>query len=163
MNLRSTSIVWDIGAGSGSVAIEAAQIARHGKVYAIEMDVEDYSLIVENAKQFGVANLVPILGEAPKAWSSLPDPEAIFVGGTGRSVTDLVSLAWGRLQPGGCLVANMMSMDYVVALQQLLINELRVEPMLWMVQIARGIYQMDKPRLESANPTFIVKAIKPNN
>ncbi len=64
------------------------------------MDVEDYNLIVENANKFGISNLVPVLGEAPKAWESLPDPEAIFVGGTGRAVTDLVgqlaTLATGR-------------------------------------------------------------------
>ena len=161
MNLKSTSILWDIGAGSGSVAIEAAQIARHGKAYAIEMDAEDYNLLVENARQFGVANLVPVLGEAPKAWESLPDPEAIFVGGTGRAVTELVTNAWPRLQPGGCLIANMMSMDYVVALQQLFVTELGIEPMLWMIQVSRGNYQMDKLRLESCNPTFLLKAVKP--
>ena len=161
MNLRSTSIVWDIGAGSGSVAIEAAQIARNGKAYAIEMDAEDYNLLVENANQFGVTNLVPVLGEAPNAWESLPDPEAIFVGGTGRAVTELVSHAWPRLQPGGCLIANMMSMDYVVALQQLFVSKMGIEPMLWMVQISRGNYQLDKLRLESCNPTFLLKAVKP--
>jgi precorrin-6B C5,15-methyltransferase / cobalt-precorrin-6B C5,C15-methyltransferase len=160
MNLKSTSIMWDIGAGSGSVAIEAAQIARHGKAYAIEMDAEDYNLLVENAKQFGVTNLVPILGEAPKAWESLPDPEAIFVGGTGRAVTELVTHAWPRLQPGGCLIANMMSMDYVVALQQLLTFQMGIEPMLWMIQVSRGNYQLDKLRLESCNPTFLLKATK---
>ena len=161
LNLRETSILWDIGAGSGSVAIEAAKIARLGKAYAIEMDPEDYQLILENASRLGVDNVVPVLGEAPEAWKSLPDPEAIFVGGTGRAVTDIVTHAWPRLRSGGSLVANMMSMDYVVALQQLLSNKMRVEAMLWMVQISRGNYQLDKLRLESANPTFLLKAVKP--
>jgi precorrin-6Y C5,15-methyltransferase (decarboxylating) len=161
LNLRSTSIMWDIGAGSGSVAIEAAQIARHGKAYAIEMDAEDYNLLLENAKQFGVTNLVPVLGEAPRAWESLPDPDAIFVGGTGRAVTELVRHAWPRLPKGGCLIANMMSMDYVVALQEFFVSQLNIEPMLWMIQVSRGNYQLDKLRLESCNPTFLVKAIKP--
>jgi precorrin-6Y C5,15-methyltransferase (decarboxylating) len=160
MKLRETSIIWDIGAGSGSVSIEAAQIARHGKAYAIEMDPEDYSLILENAARFGVENVVPVLGEAPTAWANLPDPEAIFVGGTGRAVTDLVEQAWPRLQRGGCLVANMMSMDNVVALQQLLTHKLDVDPQLWMIQISRGNYQMERLRLEAANPTFLVKATK---
>jgi precorrin-6Y C5,15-methyltransferase (decarboxylating) len=161
LNLRATSILWDIGAGSGSVAIEAAQIARHGKAYAIEMDAADYNLLLENAKEFGVSNLVPVLGEAPKAWESLPDPDAIFVGGTGRAVTELVKHAWPRLQPGGCLIANMQSMDYVVSLQELLTTSMGIEPMLWMIQISRGNYQLDKLRLESSNPSFLVKAIKP--
>jgi precorrin-6Y C5,15-methyltransferase (decarboxylating) len=163
MGLRSTSIMWDIGAGSGSVAIEAAQIAKHGKAYAIEMDAEDFNLLVENAKQFGVANLIPVLGEAPKAWETLPDPEAIFVGGTGRAVTELVTHAWPRLQPGGCLIANMMSMEYVVSLQQLLVSKMGIEPMLWMIQVSRGNYQLDNLRLESCNPSFLLKAVKSKN
>jgi precorrin-6Y C5,15-methyltransferase (decarboxylating) len=158
--LKPTSIVWDIGAGSGSVAIEAAQIARNGKVYAIEMDAEDFGLLTENAKLFAVDNLVPILGEAPVAWSTLPDPDAIFIGGTGRSVTDLAASSWERLQKNGCLVANMMSMEYVVELQQMMISQWNVEPKLWMIQISRGTYQLEKHRLETANPNFIVKAIK---
>ncbi len=160
MKLRETSILWDIGAGSGSVSIEAAQIARHGKAYAIEMDPEDYNLILENATRFGVENVVPVLGEAPHAWKDLPDPEAIFVGGTGRAVTDIVQSAWPRLQPGGCMVANIMSMDNVVGLQKLLVHQMNVEPQLWMIQISRGNYQLDRVRLESATPTFLIKATK---
>ncbi|MBX9639275.1 MAG: hypothetical protein K2X97_05985, partial [Mycobacteriaceae bacterium] len=60
-----------------------------------------------------------------------------------------------------CLIANMMSMDYVVALQQLFVASMGIEPMLWMVQISRGNYQLDKLRLESCNPTFLLKAVKP--
>lgn len=160
MRLRETSVIWDIGAGSGSVSIEAAQIAKNGKAYAIEMDPEDYNLILENASRFGVENVVPVLGEAPTAWKELPDPEAIFVGSTGRAAADIVRQAWPRLQVGGCLVVNMMSMDNVVALQNLLINELKTEPHLWMIQISRGNYQLDSLRLESATPTFLLKAIK---
>jgi hypothetical protein len=52
-------------------------------------------------------------------------------------------------------------MDYVVALQQLFSLKLGIEPMLWMVQISRGNYQLDKLRLESCNPTFLLKAEKP--
>jgi precorrin-6Y C5,15-methyltransferase (decarboxylating) len=125
------------------------------------MDVEDYNLIVENASKFGVLNLVPVLGEAPNAWETLPDPEAIFVGGTGRAVTDLVKQAWPRLQPGGALVANMMSMENLVALQQLFATTIGVETQFWMIQISRGNYQLETSRLESANPTFLIKATKP--
>jgi len=160
LNLKPSSIVWDIGAGSGSVAIEAALIARSGKVYAIEMDAEDYGLLMENAKQFSVPNVVGVLGEAPAAWANLPDPDAIFIGGTGRSVTDLVASSWSHLQKGGCLIANVLSMEYVVAMQQLLSGKLRVEPTLWMIQISRGIYQLEKHSLETSNPSFLIKAVK---
>ena len=160
LNLKPTSIVWDIGAGSGSVAIEAAQIARSGRVYAIEMDAEDYGMLMDNARQFSVPNLEGVLGEAPGAWANLPDPDAIFIGGTGRSVSELAAASWQRLQRGGCLIANVMSMEYASALQQLMIGTFRVEPRLWMIQISRGIYQLEKHRLETANPNFLIKAFK---
>jgi precorrin-6Y C5,15-methyltransferase (decarboxylating) len=160
LNLSPTSIVWDIGAGSGSVAIEAAQIARLGKVYAIEMDAEDYGLMMENARLFEVENFIPVLGEAPTAWNTLPDPDAIFIGGTGRSVTELVSLSWERLKIGGCLVVNVMSIENVAALQHTFMKRYNLEPQLWMLQISRGTYQFEKHGLESANPNFLLRATK---
>ena len=81
LDLTLHSVVWDVGAGSGSLAIEAASIASSGKVFAIEMDAEDYGLMVENAKMFDVPSLIPVHGQAPEAWSDLPDPDAVFVGG----------------------------------------------------------------------------------
>lgn len=161
LSLRPNAIVWDIGAGSGSVAIEAAQIAYQGKVYAIEMDAEDYGLMLENAKHFGVENLVGVLGEAPKAWDNLPDPHAIFVGGTGRAVTSIVQACWPRLQSAGTLVVNIMSIENVSELQQYIIRELGLEPQLSMIQISKGTYQLEKHRFETANPSFLMKVTKP--
>jgi precorrin-6Y C5,15-methyltransferase (decarboxylating) len=160
LNLRIDSIVWDIGAGSGSVAIEAAMIASRGKVYAIEMDAEDYGMMIENANQFGVENLVGVLGQAPEAWANLPDPHSIFVGGTGRTVVSLVEACWPRLQPGGTLVVNMMSIENVSELQQYLTQKLGLEPQLWMVQISKGTYQLEKHRFETSNPSFLMKVSK---
>lgn len=161
LSLRPNAIVWDIGAGSGSVAIEAAQIAYQGKVYAIEMDAEDYGLMIENAKLFGVDNLVGVLGEAPKAWDNLPDPHAIFVGGTGRAVTSIVQACWPRLQSNGTLVVNILSIENVSELQQYIIRELGLEPQLSMIQISKGTYQLEKHRFETANPSFLMKVTKP--
>ncbi len=66
LDLGPRSIVWDVGAGSGSVSIEAAQLAYEGTVYAIEMEPQDHQLIEENAQRFGVGNIRPTLGQAPK-------------------------------------------------------------------------------------------------
>ncbi len=161
MDLGEGSVSWDIGAGSGSVAIEAAQLSPRGKVYAIEMDPEDYNLLVENAKQFGVANLQPILGRAPEAWNDLPAPDAVFIGGTGRSVLALVGDIWAALKEGGRLVVNMASIDNVTKLRELLC-ELGVSPSVMMVNISRSQEQLDALRLESANPSFLVVASKPS-
>ncbi len=159
MDLGSGSLVWDVGAGSGSVAIEAAQLASEGRVYAIEMDPEDYNLLIENSKTFGTENLTPVLGEAPQAWAELPAPDAIFVGGTGRSVVKLVESAWERLRPGGRVVVNVASLDNLTAVEQAL-RALAGEPRVLMINLSRGQQQFESLRLEAANPTFLIIAKK---
>lgn len=155
MSLGEKSIVWDVGAGSGSVAVEAAMIARLGHAYAIEMDPEDHQLIEANATRFGVQNLTAVLGKAPEAWTDLPDPDAIFVGGTGRQVRDIVKLSLPRLKPGGRLVASVLSLENVVAVRQLLAEASGADDV-WMVNVARGAHQLERLTFESLNPSFLI-------
>ncbi len=160
LQVQPTSVVWDVGAGSGSVGLEAARIARDGRVFAIEMDPDDHALIRENAVRFGVANLDAVLGRAPEAWAALPDPDAIYVGGSGRDVAMLVEQAWGRLTPGGRLVTACNSIENLAAMHSLLRSRSE-DAAYWMVNIARGIEQLDRIRFEAINPTFLIAATKP--
>ena len=160
MELHPQSVVWDIGAGSGSVAIEAAQIARDGKVYAIEMDPDDYQLILANTSRFGVPHVEAILGHAPDAWKDLPDPDAIFVGGSGRTVCGIVCDAYNRLRPGGRIVVSVGSIENIAALHEQL-SQRTDEVQVWMINLARGVYQLERVRFESLNPSFLVAATKP--
>jgi precorrin-6Y C5,15-methyltransferase (decarboxylating) len=160
LQLRPASEVWDVGAGSGSVGLEAARIARDGRVHAIEMDPDDHALIRENAARFGVMNLNPVLGRAPEAWASLPDPDAIYVGGSGRDVAMLVDQAWSRLKPGGRLVTACNSIENLAAMHTLLRSR-SGDAAYWMVNIARGIEQLDRIRFEAINPIFLIAATKP--
>lgn len=159
LDIGPTSTVWDVGAGSGSVAIEAAQIASGGRVYAIEMDPEDYALIASNADRFGVRNLTPILGKAPEAWSGIAPPDAVFVGGTGRQVRRIVELAFEQLRAGGRLVANVGSIENIAAVREVLQSKAGDAQVL-MVNLARGNDQLERLNFESLNPTFLVSAIK---
>ena len=72
LDIRPTSVVWDIGAGSGSVAIEAAQLAYQGIVYAIEPEPADVALIQANAESFGVPNVRTVAGRAPEVLATPP-------------------------------------------------------------------------------------------
>jgi precorrin-6Y C5,15-methyltransferase (decarboxylating) len=159
LDLGPTSLVWDVGAGSGSVAIEAAQIAAGGTVYAIEMDPEDHQIIAANAQRFGVTNLVPVLGQAPEAWTGLPDPDAIFVGGTGRMVAKIVEQAFARLRSGGRLVANVNSIENLAAVREVL-QAATDDAQVLMFNLSRGTYQLERLRFEALNPTFLLGAVK---
>ena len=159
LDLTSKSIVWDVGAGSGSLAIEAARIATEGKVYGIEMDAEDYGLMIENAKMFECSSLIPIHGQAPQAWADLPDPDAIFVGGSGRMVAELVRDAVPRLAVGGRIVVNVSSPDSLVETHRV-IETAGLRTDVRMINIARGQYQLDRLRFEAMNPTFLIMAAR---
>jgi precorrin-6Y C5,15-methyltransferase (decarboxylating) len=159
MDLGVRSTVWDIGAGSGSVAIEAAQIASQGTTYAIEMDPEDHALIRANADKFGVTNLVAILGRAPDAWANLPDPDSVFVGGSGREIGRIADLAYDRLRPRGRLVANVGGIENLSELHATL--ERRTgDVQVWMINVARGTYQLERVRFDALNPTFLLAVVK---
>ena len=160
MNLQSAKVVWDIGAGSGSVSIEAAQLAANGTVYAIELDPEDHELIKSNVARFGVKNLVPVLGRAPDAWRELPNPDAIFIGGNGHEISAMVEAAAERLRAGGRLVATLGGIDNLASTHRLL-QKLDPNVNIWMINLARGTYQLDRIRFESLNPTFLISATKP--
>jgi precorrin-6Y C5,15-methyltransferase (decarboxylating) len=123
------------------------------------MDAEDYGLMVDNAAEFDCPSLIPIHGRAPEAWAELPDPDAIFVGGTGRIVSELVSLSVQRLQPTGRIVIQVSSPESLVDVQRVLEQEdFRVD--VRMINIARGQYQLDRMTFEALNPTFLVIGVK---
>ena len=159
LDVRPTSIVWDIGAGSGSVAIEAAQLAHEGTVYAIEPELGDVALLQANAEAFGVPNVRAVAGRAPDVLDGLPDPDAVFVGGTGRRVDEVLKAVFGRLLPGGRIAVNVATVDGLATAHQTL-KGLAGEVHLWNISVARGIEQMDRVRFEAVNPTFLLAAVK---
>jgi len=159
MALDSRSIVWDVGAGCGSVSVEAAQLAPGGKVFAIEQDADDIALIEENAGRFGVQNVTPILGKAPEAWADLPDPNAVFLEGSGREVVRIAELAFDRMSPGGRLVANLVSIEALNELREAL-GKRTSQVQVWMINVARGTDQMQRLRFDALNPTFLIAASK---
>jgi precorrin-6Y C5,15-methyltransferase (decarboxylating) len=182
MDIAPSSIVWDIGAGSGSVSIEAAQMASGGQVYAIEMDAEDHGLIRQNAERFSVANVNAVLGRAPEIFADIPDPDAVFVAGAGREVTRISKDAFARLRPRGRLVVNTTSVDHLMELRDALQHPLPLGegrnsspspsgrgqgegalaagPSIWMINLARGTDQLDRLSFEPLKPSFLLAVTK---
>jgi precorrin-6Y C5,15-methyltransferase (decarboxylating) len=159
MALTARSITWDVGAGSGSVSVEAAQLSPAGEVYAIEQDAEDAELIRENAARFGVTNVTPVVGRAPEVWADLPDPDAVFMEGSGREIVRLAELAFARLKPGGKLVASIASIEALHEVRSALVT-LTSNVNVWMINISRGTDQLQRLRFDALNPAFLVAATK---
>jgi precorrin-6Y C5,15-methyltransferase (decarboxylating) len=159
LDVRPASVVWDIGAGSGSVAIEAAQLASQGVVYAIEPEPADVALIQANAEALGVPNVKPVAGRAPDVLADLPEPDAVFVGGTGRQVGAVLRAAYARLAEGGRLAVNVVTIDGLATAYETL-KSLAGTVQVWNVAISRGIEQMDRLRFEGVNPTFLLAVTK---
>jgi len=159
LDVQPGSVVWDIGAGSGSVAIEAAQLAGPGRVYAIEQDATDYHLILANAETFGVHNLTPVHGTAPAVFDDLPSPDAIFVGGTGHEVARLLEMAYKALRPGGRLVVSVATLETLSASYGVL-KSLAGSVQVLLINVARGMEQLETPRFEAVNPTFLLSVGK---
>ena len=106
---RPGALLWDVGAGSGSVAIEWLLSERTCAAIAVERDAERCARIARNATALGVPRLEVQHGAAPEALEPLPAPDAVFVGG-GLTVGGLVETCWARLAPGGTLVANAVTL-----------------------------------------------------
>ena len=143
--LPPAGVVWDVGAGSGSVAIEIAALAPGVRVMAVERGGEDVRRIEANASAHGVTVDV-VHGEAPGALDALPEPDRAFVGGGGIAVLDAVL---ARLRPDGRVVATFAALDRAAAAYQRLGN-------LAEVSIARGRPLAEGVRLQAENPVFVV-------
>lgn len=145
LELPAAGVVWDVGAGSGSVAIEASRLAPALRVFAVERDAASCARIRENAA--GTAVTV-VEGVAPPALRPLPDPHRAFVGGGGLDVLDAVL---ARLRPGGTAVATYAALATAAAAAERLGS-------LVQVQVSRGvpIGPDRRLRLAAENPVFVV-------
>ena len=109
---RPEQIIWDIGAGTGSVSVEINRLCPTAQVYAIEKTAAGFSLIQQNQHRLGSANLHPIYGAAPEALADLPDPDRIFIGGSGGHLSDILDLCAHRIRPGGHIVLALATLEH---------------------------------------------------
>lgn len=156
LGLRHDSVVWDIGAGTGSVSVEAGLIADKGRVYAIEKDSDSLPLLKANVAKLGSENIQIVDGEAPGALEALPDPDSVFVGGSGGHLSEILKYVNSRLNPNGTIVVNLAVLERTTEAYGLLKN-LGLATELTQVSSSRGKEMPDEAiRLEALNPVFIV-------
>ncbi|EJO78649.1 bifunctional cobalt-precorrin-7 (C(5))-methyltransferase/cobalt-precorrin-6B (C(15))-methyltransferase [Leptospira interrogans] len=160
LNIREDSVIWDIGAGSGSIAIEAAQIAKNGKSYAIEIDPEGIEICKQNILLQKTDNVHVISGKAPEVLEKLPDPDCIFVGGSNGDIYEIIRISLNKLLPLGSLVINAVTIDNVSQIYQSF-KKLKLVPEVTLLNVSRGRVLKDYLRYEALNPIHIFKIKKP--
>ena len=159
LGLGRDHVVWDLGAGSGAVALEASAAASDGKVFAVERDPERVEQIRRNIRRTGAYGVEPVQGEMPACLEALPDPDRVFLGGGVRREGVLEEVT-ARLRPGGRIVAHTVLLG---SLQRALdiLEQAGWSPAVTQVQVARSRPLSGDLRLEALNPVFVVSAGKP--
>jgi len=149
-----------IGAGSGAVAIEAARLMPRGAVYAVERDPEQLACLERNIARHHASNVLVVAGEAPEALAGLPQPESVFVGGSGGRLREVLAAVQVRLRPGGRLVLNLTTLDHLAQARAWLAASGMGPQELVQLQVARAVPIADDERLAALNPVWILAATK---
>jgi len=155
LQLEAKHVLWDIGAGSGSIAIEASLFVTRGKIIAIEKNADRVNQVVTNLERFNVANVKVVRAEYPVDSVRLPAPDRIFIGGAGRNLRAVIKAGASRLKKNGRMVINtvlLANIDAAVkALQQAGFATEVVQ-----VQVSRSKDMPWSARMEAQNPVWII-------
>lgn len=159
LRLRHDMCLWDIGAGSGSISIEADHLLPYGRVFAVERNEESLGFLRENLQRFKSRNVTLITGTAPDCLEDLPDPDRVFVGGSGGRLWEILDRVDQRLPSGGIIVLNAITLDTLTAANEYFGNAgYRVEVVV--LNIARTRPETNYKMFEAYDPVFILTGTK---
>jgi len=159
MQLTHSSIVWDIGAGSGSVGLEAARLCSDGHVFAIEKNADDIANVEQNHTAWQISNYSFFHGKAPQFLDTWQNPDAVFIGGSGGELAQLITLCLNRLNFGGWIVMNFVTLENLATA----VETLKQADATWdvtQIQASRSSPILNMNRLQAENPVWIVSATK---
>lgn len=159
LKLKKDSIVYDIGAGSGSVSIECALLSPGGKIFAIEKNPEGIELIKKNADKFGTPNITIVHGNAPEVLNGLIEPNRVFIGGTSGSMSDILDYVTKLVKKVRVVINTVTIESTYEAISGL---ERRGFENIEIVNIAvsRGKAVGGKNLMQALNPIYIISADK---
>ena len=159
LQLQNDLVLWDIGAGSGSVSIEAGNLMPNGKVFALEKNSQYLGFIRGNIRKFSAGNVMLIEACAPEGIDDLPDPDRVFIGGSGGMLEDIIEAVDKRLKPEGMIVLNAVTLDTLTkAVEFLEDHGYSVE--VCCVNVANTRALTEYKMFESHNPVYIIAAGK---
>ena len=152
LRLKRDSVLWDIGAGTGTIPVEAGLLCPEGRIIAVERDEEVASLIRRNCDRFGVTNVTVIEGNAPDCLQDLPEaPDRICFEG-GRPIKPLLAALWKLLKPSGRIVTTASSLENLYQISESF-SELQVRNI--------EVVQSAVNRLEKRGRSQIFAAVDP--
>ncbi len=155
LELPATGVLWDIGAGVGSVGLEALRLRPDLALWALEQRGGSAALIRANAERLGVRPAAVLEGRAPEALSELPDPDRVLLGGGGRERAAVLAAVLERLRPGGVVVIPLATIEALAELRPLL-EQAGLAVRVSQHQAWRGSPLADGTRLAPLNPVLVL-------
>ncbi|RII29476.1 MAG: cobalamin biosynthesis bifunctional protein CbiET [Geobacter sp.] len=159
LQLQDDLVLWDIGAGSCSVSIEASNLMPNGRIFAVEKNPQYITFINENLKKFCARNIKLVEAYAPEGLDDLPDPDRVFIGGAGGKLDEIIDTIAQRLKPEGVVVINAVTLDTLTkAVEFLEDHGYAVEATC--VNIAKTRSLTEYKMFEASNPVYVITARK---
>lgn len=159
LNPAVDSIIYDVGAGTGSLTVEAALQAEAGQVLAVEKKPEARQLIEKNIDRFDLDNVEIVSGEAPSALSDLPRPDGVIIGGSGGRLGEILSAVNKKLFPGGRIVINAVTLDTLSEARKVL-AKLDYEVSICQLNVSHSKEIAGYQMMKALNPVNVITAKK---
>ena len=158
---RPDSLVWDVGGGTGALALEIARLMPSGQVHTLERDPEAIELLERNRLQFGIANLHIHAGDAPEGLEQLPpSPDRVLLE-VGRPLSTVLERVWQALVSGGRLVISTASLEGLVDATDTLGRLEAIDLQVVQATVHRMQRRGNQARLAAAEPLFLIAAERP--
>lgn len=154
LEIEKDSIVYDIGAGTGSVSVEAALAAERGKVYAFEQKEEGCRLICENRDRYGIGNLTVVRGTAPDSLTRYPAPDRVFIGGSGGNLEQILDAVFEKNREVR-VVINVIALESLGRVTEYC-RQCGIDPDITCVQVSRTQVRGGYHMMQGQNPVFII-------
>lgn len=153
--LHPHQVVWDVGAGTGSISVEIARLVPESQVFAVEKTAVGAALIQQNAARFATPQVQAIHGGAPEALAALPDPDRVFIGGSGGHLWEILDTCGARLRAGGRMVCAIATVEHSATLTQWLAARPQWRSQACLVQLARSVAVGPLTRWSPLNPVTL--------
>ncbi len=157
LNLQNKDVLWDLGAGCGSVSVEASYFIKEGRIIAVEKNSARIKLIEKNKEHFKIKQLEIVQNILPNNMSDLPDPDCIFVGGGGKNLAEIIIKSIKRLKAQGIIVVNVVLLESLFLAYKTL-KDLGLELDITQIQVNKNKMMPGKiNRMKALNPVWIIK------